>query len=234
MKLWDLSWKEVEKYLIKYDDILIPIGSIEEHGYHLQLSTDAFIAERIAEEVSKGIEVLIAPVICYGVCRSTAAYPGTISVTFNSFKRFIYDILSSLYDQGFKRLYLFTAHGGNAHIIAIEEAARFLKRRKDVFVYLMTPKDVDLSDVIETRDDLHAGEIETSLMLYLAPDRVKLKEITDEKLKKGLEVIAKWRPTESGVFGRPSLATKEKGQEIFNRFVKKIIDLIKEARGVIS
>ena len=229
MRFEDLTWREVEGYLAKRKDVLIPLGSTEEHGHHLPISTDAVIAERLCEKASEVTGVVVAPIIKYGVCRSTAGYPGTISVSLNGLREFVYDVMEGLSQQGFTTFYLVTGHGGGAHRVAIEEAAVRVKAREGVRIYLFNPYDVDLSDLV-TANDAHAGEVETSLMLYLEPESVHMEKAVDDEAKKGVEVRSDWRPTKSGVFGKSKLATKKKGEFIFKRFVTSVVDLIKGAQ----
>jgi creatinine amidohydrolase len=223
------SWKEVEGYLKSRRDILVPIGALEEHGYHLPLTTDSIIAERVAEEVSKLTGIALAPLVNYGVCRSTVLYPGTASLSIETLQSFLSDLVSSLSRHGFNTFYLLTGHAGDAHVVALEEVARKLKLKKGLDVYLINLYEIDVSDIISTKGDLHAGELETSLMLHLKPELVALEKARGGELKArpGIYEPFTERPTESGVFGRPELASKEKGVRIFERYVSKVSELIR-------
>jgi len=229
MRLENLTWKEGEKYLKRRKDILVPLGSTEEHGYRLPLSTDAVIAERLCEKISEVTGVIMAPSIRYGVCRSTADYPGTISVSFDAIRKIVYDLLEDLGRQGFTGFYLVIGHGGGAHRVAIEEAARLIKSKKDAKSYLINPYDTNLPDLV-TANDAHADEVETSLMLYLEPKSVHIREAVNQDAKRGAEIRSYWRPTKSGVFGKPKLATRKKGELIFKRSVAATVELIEEAQ----
>jgi creatinine amidohydrolase len=87
LNLLEMSWKDVEAYLKKRTDIILPIGSVEEHGYHLPLSTDGDIALAIAKELSKRTGVIVGPIVWYGVCNTTRAFPGTV-ISWNCYRRF--------------------------------------------------------------------------------------------------------------------------------------------------
>lgn len=224
-----LTWKQIEEYLRRRDDVIIPVGSTEEHGYHLPLSTDTIIAFELAKAAGERLGVLVMPSIPYGVCRHTAPYPGTTSVGFDSLRNFVEDILDDLWSKGFKVFYLITGHAGSAHKVALKEAGRSLVA-KGAEVYVIDPYEVKISDLLEGGEIPslvgHADEVETSLMLYLRRELVDEGKIADELPKLEHFRLTKGRPTVSGVFGRPTLASKEKGERIFNRMVDGIIKII--------
>ena len=94
-KLWfdELSMKEAEKAAKAGKVVILPVGSVEEHGDHLPLSTDSLQPEYVALEVAKTTGCIVAPPLRYGVCNSTYNFPGTISITFESLRNIIRDIL---------------------------------------------------------------------------------------------------------------------------------------------
>lgn len=233
MLMENLTWKQIERYLRRREDIIIPIGSTEEHGYHLPLATDTIIAHRVAEEVGKRTGILVAPSIGYGICRHTAPYPGTTSVSFDSLREFVKDILDDLFAKGFRKFYLLTGHAGSAQRAALKEVGGALAA-KGAKVHLVVPYEVPIQGLLESKLEFwgypvgHADEIETSLMLYLRPDLVDMKKAVDELPEREIfETSTSKRPTKSGVFGKPSLASKVKGKKIFERMVEKIVEFIK-------
>lgn len=232
MLMGGMSWKEVEEYLEKRRDIIIPIGSVEEHGYHLPLSTDSVIIEEIAKEVGERTGIMVAPTLSYGVCRYTALYPGTISIEFETLRNLIRDILEDLFKKGFKVFYLLTGHAGATHAIALKEAGRPLAE-KGVGVFLINPHEIKTDDLLESEYHFpsspvgHADEVETSLMLYLKPELVDMEKAMNEIPKEEMfETIPRVKPTSSGVFGKPTLASMEKGEKIFDRMVKAIVNFL--------
>jgi creatinine amidohydrolase len=232
MLMENLTWKQVERYLKRRKDIIIPIGSTEEHGYHLPLATDTIIAERIAEEVGEKTGVLVAPSIGYGICRHTAPYPGTAGVGFDSMRGFVQEILEDLRAKGFRTFYLLTGHAGSTHRVALKEAAGALVAR-GAKVHLIVPYEVPIEDLLESKLEFweypvgHADEIETSLMLYLRPDLVDMRKAIDEVPEREIfETSTSKRPTKSGVFGKPSIASRQKGMKIFERMVGEIAKFI--------
>lgn len=223
-----LTWREVDEYLERRDDVLVPLGSVEEHGYHLPLGTDTFIVRRLAERVGEETGTLVTPPIWYGVCIHTAAYPGTITLTTDALGSIAVSLLHDLARQGFRKLYLITGHAGKTQLAVLKEAGRRVMAEKDVKVHLINPYEIDISDILESYA-LHAGEAETSLMLDLMPELVDTKKAVGGELKrKKFTVDSPFvRYTDSGVFGRPELASKEKGRRIFERWVEEIANFIR-------
>jgi len=214
----DLTWKDVEGYLKKRNEILIPFGSVEEHGYHLPLFTDSLIAFAICKELSRRTGILVAPVISYGICNTTRAYKGTATPNFDSFKAYVKDILSSFAGQGFKRFFLVSGHLGSSHVSAIKEACR--EAGADKNSKFLDMREISIDKIISSAP-FHACEAETSLMLYLHEDKVDMKKAVDEKIVKKKFSLQSVKPTKSGVFGVPSKATKGKGKKIFEKSLRE-------------
>lgn len=223
MRFDELTWKDAEEYIKRIPAVILPIGSVEEHGYHLPLSTDSDIAIKIAEELSNRTGVAYLPIISYGVCISTKDYPGTISVSFDSFKNFLKDIIMSLKENGIKKVFIISGHLGDSHISAIKEACRNI----DIDIYLLDIREIPYEDIIETTP-MHACELETSLMLHLYPERVHVEKIVDEEIKRKRFSVKGLSKTKSGVFGYPSKADKNKGKILFERIIKTFEEFIKK------
>jgi creatinine amidohydrolase len=112
MRARDLTWMQLEASLERDDRIVLPIGSTEQHGY-LSLETDNILGQRIAEEAAEPLGVPVLPVLAYGVTPAFAAFPGSPSLRLETLGRVLVDILDSLHAQGFRRLLVLNAHGGN-------------------------------------------------------------------------------------------------------------------------
>jgi creatinine amidohydrolase len=216
MNIADLTWKDVEGYLKKRKDIILPFGAVEEHGYHLPLSTDGDIAVAVADEISQGSGIVVAPIVWYGVCNTTRVFPGTLTVDFDSFKTYVTDLLTSLENSGFQRAYIISGHLGGSHVSALKEASR----GRDLEVKFFDLTRVESNDILESRP-FHAGEAETSLMLHLHPEKVDMSKAVDEDIEfDEFSITASVKMTKSGVWGCPSKATAEKGKALFNRIVE--------------
>jgi creatinine amidohydrolase len=113
MKAFDLNWIQLEDYLQRDDRIVVPLGSTEQHAY-LSLGTDAILAERVANEAAEPLGVPVLPALPYGLTPKFAAFPGSPSLRVETFLAVVRDLLDSLHGQGFHRIFLLNAHGGNA------------------------------------------------------------------------------------------------------------------------
>jgi creatinine amidohydrolase len=124
MRVADLNWLALERYLEHDDRIVLPLGSTEQHAY-LSLETDNILAERVAIEAAEPLGVPVLPVLAYGVAPSFAAYPGSPTLRLTTYAAVIRDLLDSLYGQGFRRVMLLNGHGGNtpARAVGAEWAA---------------------------------------------------------------------------------------------------------------
>lgn len=113
MRIFDMTWMQVEEYLQQDDRAVIPLGSTEQHAY-LSLGVDAILAERIAVEAAEPLGVPVFPVLPYGVSPYFKAFPGTVSLRVETYVRVVRDVLDGLAGSGFRRLVLVNGHGGNA------------------------------------------------------------------------------------------------------------------------
>lgn len=112
MRVTDMNWMQVEKYLAGDDRCVLPLGSIEQHAY-LSLGVDAILAERVAVDAAEPLGIPVFPVVAYGVTPYFRAFPGSISLRVETHLRVVRDILDGLYEQGFRRILLVNGHGGN-------------------------------------------------------------------------------------------------------------------------
>jgi len=112
MRLQDMNWMDVERYLESDDRIIIITGATEQHAY-LSLLTDILIPEKIADAVAGREKILIAPPLNFGYSRYFAAFPGTISLTQSTFEIVLLEIFECLLHQGFRRFLFLNGHGGN-------------------------------------------------------------------------------------------------------------------------
>ena len=112
MRIHDLNWMQLERYLESDDRIVLPLGSTEQHAY-LSLGTDTILSERISVEAAEPLGVPVLPALPYGLTPRFAAYPGSPSLRDETFHAVVRDLLESLYGQGFRRFLLVNGHGGN-------------------------------------------------------------------------------------------------------------------------
>ena len=135
------------------------------------------------------------------------------------------------YEKGLRNIFLITGHGGGLHSSAMKEAAeKLVNELKGIKIAVLCPYDIlykELSELADTPNDSHAGEIETSLILYLAPELVKGRAKEEyPKLPKPFTVKNKVKYWPGGVWGNPGKATREKGDKAVKLIVNKIVDIL--------
>ncbi|MHA1270191.1 MAG: creatininase family protein [Candidatus Helarchaeota archaeon] len=234
----NLTWQEIEEYLKSNKVILVPTGVYEEHGFHLPVSTDNVIGYYIAKKIGENLNLLVAPLIPFGVSRKTREFPGSVMIQFETFKHLIEDILKVYIENGFKKIIIFSFHGSSNHLMALNEAAYTVKKYfnsdNNLHIYIISSHDLEDPRILKLLKTIpiHAGELETSLMLYLAENLVKTDKLIKENPKfPDYELLLTgkaWMKT--GVMGDPTKADKDKGKsiieiaiEILSRKISKII-----------
>jgi creatinine amidohydrolase len=128
MKISEMNWFQVEEYLRTDDRAVVPLGCTEQHAY-LSLSVDSILSERVATEAAEPLGVPVFPVLAYGITPYFMAYPGTVTLSAETYLRVVSDILESLRRTGFRRILLVNGHGGNAP--AQTAAIEFMGRHQD-------------------------------------------------------------------------------------------------------
>ncbi|MGP4080703.1 creatininase family protein [Pseudalkalibacillus sp. R45] len=231
---------EVKEKISKKKIAILPIGAVEAHGPHLPLGTDNFLAEKLSEKVAKKTNAFVLPTLPYGQVWSLKNFPGSISVSNQSLSSFLVDIGESLYHQGFEIFAMVNGHLGNA--VALKDAARILyENYPDLKVlYLFYPgMKKPVEEVRETPSThgtyFHACEIETSFMLYLAPEFVNMGQAICDipVIPMSADVTpTPWEEfTQSAVLGDATLATKDKGEHVIEVAVENMVKLIQEIRN---
>ena len=220
----------------KMDTAIIPLGSIEQHGSHLPFSTDTIIAEYLSKSIAQKIKAFLLPPLYYGVSFEHEPF-FNISINYNILIDFISDICNSLFKQGINRIYVINGHHGNVGLLQYigQNISTKYHTNKKLFYFInywqMLDKDFD-----------HAGEVETSLMLFVCPEVVR-----KELLKTGLEVDEKTNKfakiginmsinnpggfikfTKNGIWGNPLSASVEDGKNMITYITEKIVLLISD------
>lgn len=246
--LWgELSWQEAEQRLAEVDIALLPVGAIEQHGPHLPLDTDAFDAEYLARRVALACSrplPLVLPVISYGVSYHHEEFKGTISIGNDTLSRLIYEIGLSAARNGIKKLVIINGHGGNSP--ALNHAAQMINRDTHIFVCVDTGEtsDVDIQQTVETPNDVHAGEIETSTSLAARAHLVNMARAVksipqfssrylDYTGRRGILWYAYTRKiSDSGVLGDPTKASAAKGERIWETMVAHLVALVEDLKNM--
>ncbi len=224
-RLAELTWPEVAAWFRRDPRLILPVAACVQHGPHLPLETDLVITAAIAEGIGARYRVLVAPPLAYGAASETdQAYAGTAALRSKTLHRALNDLVSTWEAQGVMEFVLLTSHGFGPHYRALVSVMSEHARIRAIDINV-----VDLSPVLfKPMSPERAGEVETSLMLYLEPDRVRLNvredlEVAPERLDTlvdGSEPTP--LPGSSGVIGRPTAATAEKGKRIYDYLVRYI------------
>lgn len=231
MKLDELSMSEFRDIVNEDTVVILPIGAIEEHGSHLPLCTDSIQPEYVAENVAQRTGALIAPSIRYGVCQSTKNFPGTITISFDTLRSLIYEILSDFIRNGIKNIVVLSGHAGRVHMAALRLAAEKVVNENDVNIMVLSDYDIAYelveNDESIPKDDGHSGLIETSRILAIKDDLVKGKgEPGKDRVPKYMVVKDPEKYFPSGIIGDPTNASKEKGKEINDYIIQELVKLI--------
>ncbi|WP_298439060.1 creatininase family protein [Geobacter sp.] len=229
----EMTMGEFEAGLARTRTILIPFGSVEEHGYHLPLSTDTIQAYEVGKKASRLVPLFVAPPIHYGSCRSTSCHPGTISITTATLKALLKDIVRSLYRQGLRNVIVLTGHAGGSHRMALQDAGEeLLPELGELKIAVVTEYELaskEGREIVETEGDAHAGEIETSRIIHTHPHLVKGTGVREfPNLPVGILVRNKRKYWPGGVWGDPTRASAEKGRQIEELVVERIVRLVRE------
>jgi creatinine amidohydrolase len=241
-----LTWPEMNEAIGMQKVVLLPTGSTEQHGPHMPLDTDVFITESICLEVGRRApdRVLVLPPISYGLNMHHIDFPGTIHIEPEVFIAFCLNITKSLAYHGFQKMLLVNGHGSNGPLVDLVARKTVLATQSlcAAVNYIAIAVEA-FAAVQETPIVAHADELETSLYLHLAPERVRM-----DKAQAGNDVVGKYlssdstspyarfndywgRWTKLGVHGDPRAATAEKGRLVFESVVTRLVELVDEWRA---
>ncbi|MHB8764829.1 MAG: creatininase family protein [Deferrisomatales bacterium] len=234
MILTDLTMDAFEAGLRRTRVAVLPVGSVEEHGTHLPLGTDTLQVWEVAVRAVALAPAFLCPPLHYGYCRSTRDHPGTVSISPETVRRTVYDIGSSLTRQGIRGLVIASGHAGGLHMAALEEAGeRLVEDHPNLEVAVVCEyrwaQEAGRDGLVETKDDGHAGEIETSRILALAPALVRGTSPEEYPSFATPFIPRQKRPHwPGGVWGDPSRATAEKGEVLLARCAERLAALVRQ------
>lgn len=231
----DLTWVEAKEYFSKNDVVILPTGSIEQHGPHNPLATDFQIACAFGQEAAKRSGILCLPGIPVGFSREHKEFPGSLWVKSSTFEQYVKEIILSLRHHGAKKVILVCGHGMNRY--PLKNLQQELRENEEVYVtiWMGTGGTPEIPGV-DWRIEGHGGVSETSLNLFIKPDTVDMDKACDELearyrhnfgVDKGWtfpEITIDW--TETGSYGRATLASAEIGKMLYERAVKSLVELV--------
>jgi creatinine amidohydrolase len=236
--LEQLSWDEAEHTLTPNRIVVIPLGAeSKEHGRHLQLNNDWVMAEYLKGRLLAAAPVVIAPTINYSYYPAFLEYPGSTSLRRETARDMILDICHSLASYGPRRFYILNT--GISTIRPLSEAVKALASEGVTLRYFDWDEiDAVVKKVQQEAGGTHADEIETSMMLYIAPNTVRMSRAAkDLNPDRRGPLTRNPKATEgtyssTGAWGDPTLATKEKGQILVEATVKAILGDIVDLQKV--
>lgn len=252
-----LTWTDIQDMPDKENVVIIqPIGAIEQHGPHLPLAVDSAIAtavigaaltkldNQLDNQGEPNVPAYALPPLCYGKSNEHWHFPGTITLTATTLITVLTEVAESLYRSGFRKLVLMNAHGGQPQIMEI--VARDLHQKYGdflvfpLFTWKVPHNAKDLISAYEAEYGIHAGDAETSVLLAILPEQVKMaravKEYpqdlpTDSLLSMEGKLPFAWVTrdlTTSGVIGDATVATKEKGEKLLDSVSDGWVQVIKD------
>lgn len=243
----DFAAMDKEKSLV-----MLPIASIEQHGAHLPVGTDTIILEKlmdrfVAEKDFEGWNVLVAPQFAIGKSNEHMDFSGTLTYSATTLYTMLHEICGCIAKHGFRRLVLTNAHGGNTDMLNLISRDLRIDYGMQIYVFdwWFTPFWQDILKTEKKSESpygvFHACELETSLMMALAPETVNRAKIADEvpdaKFRGNCYVTLLgpvsfgWKTKDvapGGVIGSPSFASAEKGEKFIQYAVDKLADIISE------
>lgn len=249
-----MSVRDIKSAMEKTKTVIIPVGVVEQHGYHLPLSVDIYNAVKPLELAGDKINAVVAPSVNY--CFSGGELTGTVNVSPNTFGLYISEICAEFIRMGFKNVVIFVGHGGTDNCVALQNSLKMLLRRNKDIAENNTISYIETWDLsatwidgldMEPEHDFHAGMIETSLMMYWAPELVQDDIVLDEEYvarmmrtdqdwfeKKSkpidhpfvVETVGQRDEVKVGVMGFPERASKELGEKVCNEIIDSLVDYV--------
>ena len=237
--LFYTNWEDARNKIQSSEGVILTLGSVEEHGLHLPMGTDTIIAEAMAEEVSRRQDLYYYPCVTFGQVWSARDYEGTISISPGCLEEYCVQAAKSIGRAGGKRIFIFSFHNGN-HKVITEVLRRLKDEDSGPQAYHISLGGIEkrVSDILTTPlwngKVWHAGELETSLMLYLRPELVHMEKATCEfpEVPKAYALSAvSWKSfLKSGAFGDASSASADKGERLYGRMCEELCSQIAEIK----
>lgn len=242
---WQEMWRhEFHEALEKDPVIILPTGSIEQHGPHCPMDVDISIPFHLAVEVAQTVDefpTIVAPPLWWGLSHYNKGFPGTISLELETFQHVLADVCRSIYENGFKRIVVLNGHGGND---APVRTVRDTISEENIFIisyswWQSVEKEMGELSEADGSSVGHAGEWETSVQLYLRENLVSKENITADRglmrpFSEQLTAFARFAERRSdteektGVSGNAEVATKDKGKKIFNLAASRLEEVVRE------
>ncbi|MEM9164395.1 MAG: creatininase family protein [Cyanobacteria bacterium P01_F01_bin.4] len=244
-----LTWQDIRDMPDKTQTVIIqPVGAIEQHGPHLPLVVDtaigtAVIGQALAQ-LPPAIPAYCLPPLCYGKSNEHWHFPGTVTLSASTLMAVLTEVAESVYRAGFRKLIFINSHGGQPQVLEI--VARDLHQQYEdfclfpLFVWRAPHSAGQLLSDREKAEGIHAGDAETSVMLSILPDQVRMEKAVkeyphglpqDSLLSMEGKLPFAWTTRDlsaSGVLGDATLASQEKGDQIMASVVQGWVQVLKD------
>ena len=221
------TWQELQQSGV--DTAVLTFGAIEQHGHHLPLGTDWFVAQEMGRALAEKLGAFLVPALPFGNSREHLAFPGTLTLRPATLAAVLEDLVESLRHHGIKRIVVFSAHGGNWILKPSLRELNF-KFPDLTLIWANGPLPEQGEAVPE---DIHSGRGETSTMLHLRPELVHLERLqADSPGQVGQEFndyVGFDKTTHAGAWGKPSEASSEQGRERFQQALDHQVEYIRWA-----
>lgn len=248
--LYDMTWKDIEVYLQSNDTIILPVGSTEQHGLHLPLGTDSYVAIKLAGEVGTRTGTVVASPLWYGWTPHHMAYPGTASLKAETLTQVVVDLCESFVYHGFKKIIVINGHR-EANLPPLKIAASKVRNATGAYVAIVDPFYIGDTVAREIRTSEpggigHADELETSHMLYICPELVDMEKsvknippqghfhhsdpfvAADRLIVPSSVESNKLAGGHSGVTADPTVANSAKGQVYHQRVMDNLVQAVED------
>jgi len=211
--------------LARRPTLIVPVGTTEQHGPHLPLGCDTIIVEHLADDLSAAFTVLRAPTVEFGVHSVSRPQPGGAALRHRTLHRVMNELIESWEDgAGVREFVILTAQASEAHLEALSTI-----RTEEATVQVVDVFGLDFGPLLDQpAGPIHGGELDTSLLLYLAPELARMDLALDFELTP--KMLARYRPGHSrrlpqgspGSVGYPSLASAQKGELLYKFILDRI------------
>jgi creatinine amidohydrolase len=174
-RLLDLDYRSFERRLAANPLIIVPVGALEAHGPHLPLGSDQIQPEATALSLAERVDALVAPTIPYGSAPGARRFSGTVSLSIAQLEDYVEGVLSELARSGVRRILVLSGHGERGHMAALREAAdHAVQAHPGTRIVVLCDYDFvyELRGKESPPNDGHAGLLETSRMMALAPETI--------------------------------------------------------------
>ena len=223
-RLKELTPVVVGERLLERPTLIVPVGTTEQHGPHLPLGCDTIIVERLADDLSESLSIIRTPTVEYGVHATTRPFPGSAALRRRTLHRVMNELIESWEEgAGVREFLIITAQSSEGHLEALSTI-----RTDEATVQVVDIFSINFGSLLERPGPIQGGELDTSLLLYLAPHLVHMDLAKDFEVTPSL--LARYRPGQTrhlpegspGSIGYPSLASAQKGERLYTFILDRV------------